>query len=94
MRSAKEGNVANGSPIGSLMVAWIVVVGLAIVPVAIWAKQHDNTVLLIAFCGSALLIGIGLFIATGLAKMGARAKTRHEDHIANLNRRGAVFGKR
>ena len=95
MRAVQEGKTSGGSALGSLMIAWIIVVGLAIVPVAMWAKQHDDIILLIAFCGAALMIGLALFVATGLARMGARSRVKGGDgHIANLNRRGAVFGKR
>lgn len=94
MRAAKENNVSQSGPFGSLMVAWIIVVGLAVVPVAMWAKQHDDIVILIAFCGASLAIGVGLFIAMGLGRMGARAKDHEEGRIADLSKRGAVFGKR
>lgn len=94
MRAAQENSVSRSSPVGSLMVAWMIVGGLAIVPVALWSKQHGDVVVLIAFCGAMLLIGIALFVATGLSRMGARSKEHQEGRIANVNKRGAVFGKR
>ena len=94
MRHAQENNVSRGGPFGSLMVAWMIVGGLAIVPVAMWAQQKGDIVLLIAFCGSVLLIGIVLFIAKGLSSMGARAEEHEEGRIPDVTRRGAVFGKR
>lgn len=83
------------SPLQTLMVAWTIVVGLAFAPAGAYFYQSGNLLFMIAFTGAAFVIGISLFIALALGRMGSRAKaTRDDGSIANLQKRGAIFGKR
>ena len=95
MRHAQEDTSAQGSPLGTLVVAWVVVVGLAFAPVGIYFMRSGNVLVPLAFAAAGFVIGLALFIAMGIARAGTHAKKRvkvDETQIANLNKRGSVFG--
>jgi hypothetical protein len=99
MRRQEELKEAS-SPLVTLTVAWTVVVGLAFAPVGMYYYQTGNLRVLLAFTAAAFVIGLSLFIAMGLGRAGARAKTRRRrgaaegPAIADVRKRGAIFGKR
>ena len=94
MRQKKEAS-APSSPLSTLMVAWVVVVGMTFAPVGTYFVQTGDLKVMIAFLGAAFLVGGSLFVAMGLARMGSRNRITNEDGgIANLRARGALFGKR
>lgn len=83
------------NPISTLLVAWVVVVGMTFAPVGTYFYQTGNVRVMIAFLGASFLIGASLLIALGLARAGSRDGTGDEDGpIADLNARGSVFGRR
>lgn len=94
MRQQESRDRAPSSPLSTLLVAWVVVVGMTFAPVGTYFYQTGDLRLLIAFLGAAFLIGAALFVAMGLARMGARDARSETGEIANLNKRGAIFGKR
>lgn len=87
---------SNGSPLHTLFVAWVLVVALAFAPAGTYYYQSGNLVFLMSFTGALFIIGVSLFVALLLGRMGSSSKNRTEmgDEIANLNKRGAIFGKR
>lgn len=92
--AAKEAR-GGASPLSTLMVAWVVVVGLTFAPVGTYFYQTGDLRIMIAFLGASFLIGLSLFLAMGLARMASGDRvTGDEGEIADLNARGAVFGRR
>ena len=97
MRHAQEQRPAGGtSPVRTLMVAWIIVVGLAFAPAGTYFYATKDYAFVVAAGGAALVIGLAIFIALGLARAGTRQKPRVDEskQVADLTRRGAVFGRR
>jgi hypothetical protein len=90
-----RGSGGGGSPLTTLTVAWMVVVGLAFAPVGAYYFQSHNILVLLAFTGASFVIGLALFVAMGLARMGSRAKSGvGTARIADLRARGNIFGRR
>lgn len=86
---------APSSPLSTLMVAWVVVVGMTFAPVGTYFYRTGDIKVMIAFLGASFLIGGCLFFAMALARMGSRNRVTNDDgQIANLRARGALFGKR
>ena len=101
MRHAKEELSAPASPVTTLLVAWVIVVGLAFAPVGMIYQRSGDIRFLLSFSGAAFIIGLALFIAMWLGRAGARGGKRRlrtepgeVSEIANLHKRGAIFGKR
>jgi hypothetical protein len=80
--------------LGTLVVAWVVVVGLAFAPVGIYFMKSGNVLVPLAFAAAGFTVGLALFVAMGIARAGAHAKKRKADEgrIVDLHKRGAVFG--
>lgn len=94
MRRNKEAS-APSSPLSTLLIAWVVVVGMTFAPVGTYFYKTGDIKVLLAFLGASFLIGGSLFIAMALARLGSRHRVTNEDGgIANLRARGALFGKR
>lgn len=84
-----------GSPLQTLMIAWTVVIGLAFAPAGAYYYQSGNVRFMLAFTAAAFVIGLSLFVALAIARLGqAKRRRYHAGEIADLRKRGAIFGKR
>lgn len=101
MRHAQKELSAPSSPVTTLMVAWTIVVGLAFAPISMIYYRTGDLRLMLAFTGAAFIIGVSLFVAMWLGRAGARGGKQavrpapgEVKEIADVHRRGALFGKR